>query len=176
MSDDDISDGSIAWTPTAPRWTMDGIVHERGGGKCRCLGDENDCVDHPGCDGLVHRQYTYWCDDCGEEHERAPRPVGSFGGPAPSPEAIRSERAITMDGLAPLVSIEGVTNVEVLIEHGEEYLTEVRWSWRGGHYGLKAAFGAGRDLAKIVVVRARTLGGLPAEAFEVPRRTFKVRP
>lgn len=115
----------------------------------------------------------YWCDDCGEEHEPAPRPVGSFGGPAPSPEAIRAERAITMDGLAPLVSIEGVTNVAVLIERGEVFSTEVRWSWKGGHYGLKAAFGAGRDLARAVVARARTLGGLPPEAFEPERKFFR---
>lgn len=99
----------------------------------------------------------WWCDECGGDHEPTPRAVGAFGGEAPSAEAVLAERRATEDAIAPLRSVDGVSDIEVLVEHGAEYRTEIRWTRDGAPHGLAAAFGAGRELARAVLANQSAL-------------------
>lgn len=107
-----------------------------------------------------------WDDDSDPDYEPTPRAAGAFGGPTPSGEAIAEERRVTEDAVAPLRAIEGVTDVEVLIERGDTTYTEIRWLHCGKPHGLKGAFGSGVHVARQVLLCARALDAREALAKE----------
>lgn len=111
----------------------------------------------------------WWCDECGGEHEPTPRVAGAFGGEAPSADAVLAERRATEDAIAPLRSVDGVSDVEVLVEHGAEYRTEIRWTRDGAPHGLAAAFGAGRELARAVLANQSALVALASQRTKEDR-------
>lgn len=120
---------------------------------------ERDVLD--ALDRCVENSSRGWYDDewgDDEPGEPIPRAAGQWGGAQPSDEAIIEERWDTEDAVAPLKAIDGVTDVEVLIERGPELtLTEVRWRHRGALHGLKGAFGQGATVARQALLCAQRL-------------------